>query len=152
MAKREGYEKSCSAIAITSMCAFISNYVLFPFFVFNPLGTSGIAGVGPGSGKPIAPNMSVKVVVGLLVLLKSPPSSRNLPLLSSALYLAELRMSAGWLAAVAGCSGRNPLLSGDRKGLNCSSTPLPLHCEAILRIGFTGVGLFCGVPIMLGGE
>lgn len=129
------------------------HYILFPFFMFNALGTSGMAGVGPGSGKPIAPNISVKVVVGLLVLLKSLTSSRNLPLLSSALYLAGLRMSARWFVVVGGCSGWNSSLSGDRKGLNfLSILSLPLHCEVIFRIGLTGVGLLCGVPIMLGGE
>ena len=129
------------------------HYILFPFFTLNPLGTSGMAGVGPGSGKPIEPNISVKVVVGLLALLESPTSSRNLPRLSSAVYLAGLRMSARWFAVVAGCSGRDSSLSGDRKGLNLSSTlSSPLHCEAIPRIGFTGVGLLCGVAIMLGGE
>ena len=129
------------------------HYFLFPFFISNPLGTSGMAGVGPGSGKPIAPNISVKVVVGLLALLKSLTSSRDLPLLSSALYLAGRRMSARGFVVVAGCSERNSSLSGDRKRLNLSSTfSLPLHCEVIFRIGFTGVGLFCGVPIMLAGE
>src|ERR1700722_7704988 len=129
------------------------HYILFPFFMFNPLGTSGMAGAGPGSGKPIAPNISVKVVVGLLALPKSLTSSRDLPLLSSALYLAGLRISARGFVVVAGCSEWDSSLSGDRKGLNLSPTfSLPLHCEAMLRIGFTGVGFFCGGPIMLAGE
>src|SRR4051794_38297775 len=86
------------------------HYILFPFLTSNPLGTSGTAGVGPGSGKPIAPNISVKVVVGLLAFLKSLTSSRDLPLLSSALYLAGLRMSARCFVVVVGCSDWNSSL------------------------------------------